>query len=192
MNYVIWGHSPDPTLCSLSPPERIEEAYELNYGVSRARNFSSDAVFRMDPEFKKAIKLADALDNASFLIVASRRLKDFLEKEKVPDTEYLRVSILNHKNRLASDDYYIIHQVGAQNCIDLNQSIVKWNLINPDQISSIKKLVIDESAIGPNATLFRVKALPSIIFVRRDLADKLEKAGFTGIQFKEIATYREV
>ena len=192
MNYVIWGHSSDPTFCSLSPPERIEEAYELNYGVSRAQNFPSDAIFRMDPEFKKAIKLTDALDNASFLIVASRRLKDFFEKEKVSDTEYLRVSVLNHKGRIAGDDYYIIHQVGTQNCIDLSQSIVTWNLINPNQISSIKKLVIDESLIAPTATLFRVKALPSIIFIRRDLADKIQKAGFSGVRFKEIATYRKV
>ena len=192
MNYLIWSHSPDPALCSLSPPERLEEAYELNYGVRRAHNFPPDVMFRMDPEYKKAIKLADAVDNASFLIVASRRLKDFLESENVPDTEYLKVSIFNHKNRLASDDYYIVHQVGAQDCIDLKQSIVTWNLINPDQISSIKKLVLDESKVKPIATLFRVKSLPSIIFIRRDLAKKIEQERFTGVQFKEISTYRKV
>lgn len=192
MNYLIWAHSRDPKLCVLNPLEGVEDAYQLNYGISREHTFPEVALLRMNPEFKKAIKLSDALDNDNFLVVASKRLKEFFERENVPDVEYLRVTILNHKNQVASDEYFIVHQVGTQNCIDLEQSVIKWNLINSDQISSVKKLVIDESKINPNTKLFRAKHLPSTIFIRKDLAQKIEEVEFTGILFREIESFRKV
>ncbi|MFH0925943.1 MAG: DUF1629 domain-containing protein [bacterium] len=192
MNYVIWNYAIDETLCSLNPVENVKDAYELRYGISRINNFPSNALFRMNPEFKRAIKLSDALDNADAIIVASKRLKEFFESENIPGIEYLRVTILNHKNRVASDEYFIVHQVGTQDCINLDQSTIKWNKINPDQISSIKKLVIDESLIDPKVKLFRAKHLPSTILIERDLINKILSAGFTGIRFKEIDRFRKV
>ncbi len=192
MKYIIWGHSTDQKLCCLNPPENIEDAFELNYGISRKEDFPSNALIRMNKEYKTAIKLADALDNINFLIVASKRLKEFFEAQKIPNTEYLRVKILNHKNRIASDEYYIVHQVGTQDCIDLKHSVVTWNKINPDQISSVKSLILEEARVQREASLFRAKHLPSVIFIRQDLATKIEEAGFTGIVFKNIETFTQV
>jgi hypothetical protein len=192
MNYLIWGHSPDPSLCVLNPPEGVPDAYQLNYGISRIGNFPLDALFRMNPEFKRAIKLSDALDNENFLIVASKRLKEFFERESVPNTEYLRVTIINHKNRISNDEYYIVHQVDTQDCINLERSIIDWNPINPEQLSSVDKLFIDETRIASDATLFRAKFLPPTIFIRKDLARKIEEAGFTGVRFREVDSFRKV
>jgi hypothetical protein len=192
MNYVVWCWSHDPKACELSPLENVPDSFELFYGVSRAKSFSPRALFRMDPDFLKAIRLNDSVRNEEKLIVASKRLKNFLEAENVPDTEYLRVKILNHKGKVASPDSFIVHQVGTQDCIDLKKSVIEWNSINPQQIDSVEKLVIDEKKIARDATLFRPKSLPTAILVRRDLADKLGNAGFTGIAFQEVAQYREI
>ncbi len=192
MNYLIWEHTVDDRLCSLNPLENVENAFELSYGVSRIDGFPPDASFRMNPEYKKAIKLSDALDNIVFLIVASKRLKEFFEMEKLINIEYLSVTIFNHKNRIASDEYYIVHQVGTQDCIDQEKSDFDWNIINPDQISSVDHLVLDESKVDPNAKLFRAKHLPSTIFIRKDLAEKIEATGFTGIRFEDIDSFEKV
>jgi len=192
MNYLVWGHAHDDTLCSLNPIENVPDAHELVYGTSRVINFPKDALGRMNPEFKRAIKLSDAIHNLEMLVIASKRLKEFFESEKIPNTEYLRIAVLNHKNKVASDEYYVVHQVGTQACIDIEKSTIRWNKINPNQISSVKKLVLDEKKIEPSATLFRATHLPSTIFIRRDLAKKIEEAGFTGIQFEEVDTYRKV
>lgn len=192
MNYLAWDSSDDETLCSLNPIENVPDAHELRYGISRAKNFPKDALGRMNPEWKRAIKLSDMLDNADALIVASKRLKEFFESEKVPNVEYLRITVFNHKKKVASDEYYIVHQVGTQTCIDIKKSTITWNKINPNQISSVDKLVLDEKKIEPSATLFRATHLPPVIFIRRDLAKKIEESGFTGVQFEEVDKYEKV
>jgi hypothetical protein len=140
----------------------------------------------MNPEFKSAIKLADSLHNTDSLIVASKRLVEFLQSQNVVNVEYLKVKIMNHKKRIASDEYYIVHQVGTIDCIDLKKSRVDWNLIDSNQISEVVKLVLDESKIDPKVMLFRATHLPWVIMVKKDLAMKIDKAGFTGLEFKEV------
>lgn len=192
MNYTIWDYEVNDRLCSLKAPENIKNAFELCYGISRESDFPSDASFRMNPEFKKATKLTDNVFNNDFLLVASRKLADFFKSENVPSIEYLPVKIFDQKNKLANEEFFIIHQVGTQDCIDLKNSQIDWNLINPDQISAVDALVIDETKIDKEATLFRAKHLPNKIFIKRDLARKIEDLGITGIRFEEIEDYTEV
>ena len=196
MNYLVWAHAIDDKLCSLIPAENVENEFELRYGIPRAESWPTDALMRMNPEYKTSIRLSDALDNRSFLIVASKALKEFfereLEKEDVPTIEYLPVTIYNHKGRVASDEYFIVHQVGTEDCIDLDQSTLTWNLIKKDQISGISKLVLDESKIKPEAKLFRAEHLPHYVFIRRDLADKITAEEFTGTRFIGLDRFRVV
>lgn len=191
-NYLVWAHSIDDTLCSLITAENVENEFELRYGIPRANGWPSDALMRMNPEYKTSIRLSDALDNDSFLIVASKALKEFSENEDVPNVEYLPVVIYNHKGRVASGEYFIVHQVGTQDGIDLDQSTLTWNKIKTDQISGISKLVLDESKVDSDATLFRAEHLPHYVFIRRDLADKITAAGFSGIRFVELEHFSVV
>lgn len=192
MDYVIWDHSGDETLCSLNNIQNLPDAHELCYGVSKIKNYPSDVYFDMDPELKRAIKLSDALDNRNFIIVASPELVKFFKDHELKSVEYLPVTVYNHKKQVASAEYSIVNQVGTQNCIDLEQSKIKWNKINPEQISSVKRLIIDEAKVDPNIHLFRAKHLTSAIFIKRELAEEIERTGFTGIEFIEINSYRKV
>lgn len=187
--YLIWEHSGDPKLCTLSSLENVEDSYNLSYGVSRVEGFSTNALFRMSQEDRRAIKLVDDVRNEDFLIVASKQLKEFLELEQLIDTEYLRVSIYDHKNRIVSDEYYIIHQVGTQDCIDVKKSRIVWNLINPEQIAEVERLVLDAARIQEDVKLFRAKYLPQAILLREDVAVRIMNAGFSGMSFQPISEY---
>jgi hypothetical protein len=189
-NYAIMTGDPHSRFCVLNYIEGFEDDYKLFIGVSVAHEWPNDVSLRMDPDFKKQIKLSDHLLNPSNVIVASKRLREFLQEKEVPNIEYLPVTILNHKNRLASSEYCIANLVTTQDCIDISKSGVTWNIINPDYITSIKQLVIDETKIDNDAVLFRAKHLKTAIFIRKDLARQIRDGGFSGIRFWEVSDFR--
>jgi hypothetical protein len=189
-NYVILSGLYRSEFCILGFIEGFEDDYKLFKGYPLAGDWPRAVSFRMDPDFKKRIKLSDHLVNSNNVIIASKRLREFFESENVPNLEYLPVTIIDHKKRVASNEYCIAHQVTTQDCIDLEKSEVVWSNIIPEDISTVKKLVLDEERIDDKAAVFRARRLVDPIFIRRDLAKKMEEQGFTGFGFGEVSDYK--
>jgi hypothetical protein len=99
------------------------------------------------------------------------------------------VAIVNHKGKKIPEPYYIMNPLTIIDCIDKAQSNITWNSIDPDAISGVLKLVLDQGKIDPEALFFRAKHMPHRVFVNRKFAKKLEDAGFTGITFMEPAEF---
>jgi len=182
-NYLTWDADAQSNYCVLKYLEGFPDDYKLMKGDSVAGEWPDDVRMRMNPTFKKQIKLSDNLLNPVNVIVASKSLCDFLRDKKVPNIEYLPVTILNHKGKVASKDYCIANLITTQDCIDTEQSEVTWNEINPHYISSMKRLVVNENKIAKNAMLFRAEHLKTLIFIRADFAATVTAAGFTNIKF---------
>lgn len=189
-SFVIFKGPMRTDFCLLGFIEGFEDDYKLMSGHSVTPDWPGDVSFTMDPDFKKRIKLSDNLVNSNDFLVASEPLQRFLQAEAVPEVQYLPVTIFNHKKKVEQDAYAIVNPVGLQDCVDLNASMVVMNSINPNYISIVKRLVVDESKISPESRLFRVKGLDTLIFFRRELADKIRTRGFTGIEFAEISSYK--
>ncbi len=189
-DYVIFNGPMRTDFALLDFIEDFADDYELMRGHAVAPDWPNDVCFRMSPDFKKRIKLSDNLVNSNKFLVASKPLQDFLLAEEVPDVEYLPLTIFNHKKKAEAAPYAIVNPIGTHDCVDLAASDVVMNTINSDYISVVKKLAIDPSKIGSTARLFRAKGLGTVIFFKRELADKVKAAGFTGIEFVEIADYK--
>ena len=75
----------------------------------------------------------------------------------------------------------------------MTQSKLKWkNSGEPDATVSslgLKKLVLDESRVPAERSLFLVKHIDYIIFMRDSLIKAIEAKGLTGISFLEISAY---
>ncbi|HYV46023.1 MAG TPA: DUF1629 domain-containing protein [Myxococcaceae bacterium] len=183
MNYLIARSEGSDGACVLGGLREVDDLHEFQEGVSRAANFPDDANFRMSPSFPKDIRLEDAIHNMDMLLVASERVKKFLEAEKVPGQEMLPVTIFNHKGRKEKAPYFVIHQVGLQDCIDLKKTKWKKNPLDDSQITDVRKLTLDEKKIDKKAQLFRLKSYGIPLVIRADLAEKIKKAGFTGFEF---------
>lgn len=181
--YVVWEADPSGTFCTLGALENVEDEYELKRGISRASGFPGDALFAMDPAYPRDIQLADNIYNLEGLPVVSSGLKELIAGREPIATEFLRVSIVNHKGRVASDAYYIVNPFEPVDCIDREASDIEWNEIDRELISSCFGLVLDESRIDFERLLFRPLYLPTIVLVRGDLADEISEAGFTGLRF---------
>jgi hypothetical protein len=188
-NYLIWEADSQSNYCVLGYLQGYSDDYKLMKGDSVATEWP-DVSMRMDPDFKKQIKLSDNLLNPVNVIVASKRLCDFFRSKGVPNIEYLPVTIYDHKKKVASKEYSIANLVTTQDCIDTKKSEVTWNAIDSDYISSMKRLVLNEKKIAKDAMLFRAEHLKELIFVRADLAQAVTDAGFTNIKFWKLSDYK--
>jgi hypothetical protein len=189
MDYVVWESKNEGNSCMLVPPEGIDRDWELLKGVPRAAGFPPDAIFRMSANHPRNLGLPDSLMNLASLTVVHRRLQHFLEAKALKNVEYLPVTIINHKRRIASRDYFIVHAVTQQDCLDRSQSGIKYNAIIPTDISSVRALVLDSQRIDLDVRLFRIKSFGYPLIIDRALSQEILQTGFTGTAFLELDQY---
>jgi hypothetical protein len=123
-------------------------------------------------------------------IVASKGLQEFLEKQGVPNVEYLPVVIVNLKGKTVSKDYFIVHLIEPVECLDLDKCEPTWGEVDETSIDEVKHLVIDETRVDPVRQLFRPKQFHQVILARRTLAEAIDAAGFTGIKWIELGKFK--
>ncbi len=191
-DYVIWAYDRVPKACVIKEFRGVKNIWELNKGIPRADNFPLNASFRMDPERPDDNLLIDNLRNIELLIVGSLKLKNFLESRRLKKIEYLPVTILDQKGKVASHDYFIINPIEPVECLDLKKSGAGFSRIDKTQVARVQQLVIDKSRLDMNREMFRPKDFHKITLVRRDLAKAIDKAKFTGITWVEIQDYNSL
>ena len=135
---LLYTHS-EGKYCGLEGLENVPESHEIQFGMSRIVGFPSNAQYHMDREYKKQVALADALWGPGGDRVISAKLKNFIEARKPIGVEFLPVSIIDHKGKVASKDYFILHPVRIVDCVDQKMSIVVWNPIKKDLIASCEE-----------------------------------------------------
>jgi hypothetical protein len=191
MNYLIWRNAKAPGIAALLPPHGVADSFELNRGVSRSAGWPTDVYSKMNDRFPKDIALADSMD-ATGVTVISRKLKDFLVAAAVQNVEFLPLKIINHKGKVAADDYSIVNPVGLVDCIDTKASGAKFNALKKDMMLSCKQLVLKTDQIPDGAAVFRPKSMPTIILMQADLTKKLTGAKFSGFLFKEPEKFKGI
>jgi hypothetical protein len=187
--FLIWENSYVEGFCVLTGLKGFNQPWLLAKGVALANNWPSDATFSMSPDYPTDMKLSDQVFGGSYRVV-SIRLKEALSSiDESSNIEFLPVSILNHKGRLASKDYFIMNPLDSIDCINQDESGVIWNKIDTSMISSCEKLVLKEDAIPEGSVMFREKFMRNTILIRRDIADKLLSTEMSGLFFLEPSQY---
>jgi len=186
---VIWDSAAVPNACVLHQHSEIEDPWELVEGVPRAATFPADCTYGMHPDFPHDTLLVDNLINTDMLLVISLGLKQFLEARGLKKVEYLPVTILDHRGRPASRDYFIAHPIDPVDCLDVAKSGAQFSAVDPETIQLVKQLVVDESRLDPERELFRPKGFYDVVFVTRALAEAIEQQGFKGTRWVELASY---
>lgn len=189
--FVVWSVSNANYACVLGDLIGAPDPYALNIGLPQAEDFPDDVHFHLHPGYPYHTILTDNLENTDLVIVISKRLKDFIESYGVSEVEYLPVTIFDHKGRIASDSYYILHLLNPVDCLDIDQCGPTWSNVDPDNLLFIKRLVIDPSKIPPERALFRPLHYIHAALVRDDLANALQNAGFAGLRWVPIDQYPE-
>lgn len=178
-----------PGVCSLGEIEGVDDEWEVTLGVPRASGWPDDAYLSMQKNARKDIGLADSLA-AVGACVLSARAKDTILGVGETQVEFLPVTIINHKGRVASQDYFVANPVRIVDCIDINASNVDWNSIDPSLVSTVDRLVLRPDAVPPDAHMFRLRYWPQEIVVRGSLAAEIEARGLTGFLFEDPAEFQ--
>lgn len=156
--------------------------WSLATGESVAASWPADITLSMNPERPKDVALTDSIDNLEGRLVASPRLVAFLQEQQLPDIEYLPVTLLDHKGRVASSDYKVVHCCRVVDCVDQAKSTFTWDgLENPSMV--VSTLALDPRALTEDMRLIRPKFVPGKVLFRADLMQAINQQKFTGLAF---------
>lgn len=185
----VWETTPRGGFTTLLAIDNVDDDFRLTRAVALADDWPTDATFRMNPSYPRDVKLADAIHSqgGSGVPVVSPRLREAIKAFAPPDVEFLPVTILDHKGRVASDEYVIANPTRLVDCIDQQASQIDWNPIDPELIANVVGLVLDPAKVDADAVLFRPTYLPTRVVLRGDLAEALTAGGFTGLRLLEPA-----
>jgi hypothetical protein len=189
-DFVIWAAGYYQGFCVIGKPKGFAQQFLLLDGVPLLDQWPEDVVCKMSPKYPKDIQLADNLYGCGLTIVSARLKERIAPGEDGGQIEFLPVTVLNHKERIASKDYYLVNPVGSVDCIDIEKSGVVWNAIDSTSISAFQQLALKEDAVPPAVAVFRPAYRTQTILARRSLADRLSADGFSGLFFREPADYR--
>jgi hypothetical protein len=188
-DFIIWKKEYNEGYCVIGDPVGFEDEFLLMEGVELLKQWPDNVVCKMSARYPKDIQLADNLYGGSYAVISQRLKEKVAALGGASPLEFLPVTILNHKGRSASKDYFILNPVGSVDCIDIKKSGVEWNSIDEDDISDVEQLVLKKGAVPAKVVVFRPKHLASTILVRRALADQLSSDGLTGLYFEELEDF---
>src|SRR5690242_4080725 len=109
MDYLVWKATFAGNACHLLGIVNVKYVNQLTLGIPLQKGFPDDAEMSMSPHFKKDTRLVDDVMNANNIKVCSKRLVEFLRSKNLANVEYLPVTILDHKDKVASKDYMIVN-----------------------------------------------------------------------------------
>ena len=189
-DFVIWAAGYYEGFCVVENPDGFAKQFLLMKGVPLLGQWPENVVCQMSAQYPKDIQLADNLFGSDYPLVSGRLKERIVAANDGSQIEFLPVTILNHKERVASKDYYLLNPVGSLDCIDIEKSGVVWNAINNKVISAFAQLVLREDTIPPGVAVFRPTYRTMTILARRSLTDQLSVDGFSGLYFTEPAAFR--
>lgn len=168
--------------CSFTYLSNRELAWPLKIGKRLQDVWPEDMTFSMNPERPKDKALTDYIPNLEGLLVASPKLIAFLRGQSLPDLEFLPITILDHKGRVAAKDYAVVSCCRVVDCVDQQASDFRWDgLQEPSMV--MKKLAVKADSLGDDDRLIRPKFVPGRVLYRADLREALKAQQFSGLGF---------
>lgn len=139
-------------------PSGFEKGYKLSDGdrVLDKDKYPADAHVRMSDAFGR--ELGGIIGNTQSLLIVSKALKEQIDQVNADPVQILPVAIYNHKNRVASPDYFVVNPIGQRDCLDLEESEIEWH---DADVVAVEKFVLAEGKLDGAPDLFRVKEDPS-------------------------------
>jgi hypothetical protein len=188
LDIVLWRDISPPGHCKLASPY-LWSTVKLHAGISVADEYPGGLNYPMSDFLPDDILLSDNFKVAGQILVSGKLKAHLLAALPDHPLEFLPVSILNHKGRVVSADYFILHPLGVHDCIDLQRSKVKWNPLKKKVITSCKGLVFKPDSLPPGLKLFRPEYWGFNIMATRAFGDELIAAGFSGLRFIDAAGF---
>ena len=163
------------------PPDG-PEAFELDEGEPAAALFPPESTVRFSEDFPKRRKVLDFMSNTFGCHIVSAKVKRILEAQGAKNCEFIPLTILDHKGKVASKEHFLLQVLGHVEAVDMERSQVVMNSILKDRIGNFEHLVLKREAIPPDAVIFRLSRKRDEFLVNQATYEALTKEGVTGLK----------
>ncbi|MCP3163423.1 imm11 family protein [Myxococcus qinghaiensis] len=187
MNYFIVDRAPtvEKSFCMLEggPRSIAQVRYRLIRGKPMGSDYPQGVTWRMSDRYG-GIRLPSLIGNTGNMLVVDRALMEVFARVEVP-MERLPFALVNHKDRVASQDYFIINPLGTFDCLlkrdgQLAQAHSGGGLLGG------YKYVLDSRKLKSAPEVFRVLETPEEIVISHRLADALKTLNPTNVYLFEL------
>ncbi|QSQ21987.1 hypothetical protein JY651_43740 [Pyxidicoccus parkwayensis] len=187
--YVLIEPTSEGDAAEFSHMRNYDDDFEIHEGIPLKESFPPDAAYQMSDYAPDKTALQDVLENLDQNFVINEKVKAFLEAEGVQHVEYLPVKLLNHKGREVKERYFVVNMLPLIDCVDLEKTKYEENPLDPERLMNISNLTVHEEKIPDDFQVLRLKRISGAMLIRRDLVEKMKKAGFRGLGITEIVEY---
>ncbi|WP_238384905.1 imm11 family protein [Hahella chejuensis] len=152
----------------------------LRGGKSVKDYYPENAVVHMS-EDREGLKLASLIGSTESYLILHKDVKAIIESRIGNDNiEYFPFTLLNHKNKPHTGDYFFINPLTIMDCLDTKASQVKyWR--DTDKVIDIGEYILDTQKVENAPAIFRVKEHVSSYIISEELVNDFIQAGFTNL-----------
>ncbi|WP_020405097.1 imm11 family protein [Hahella ganghwensis] len=155
-----------------SPVEEIRLAsWKITDGESIKAEYPEGAAVKMSDRGGRV--LSDFIGTKTLCLIVSKRVKELIEGFVQGSFEYLPLSIINHKDRLETEDYFYINPLGSYDCLNYDESEIDYLDGDKDRIIGVDRFVLSRQKMASIPDLFRIKEDPSEYVISQRLLDAL-------------------
>jgi len=144
----------------------------ISSGESALSDYPSDVQARMSDE-KGGIVLSDIVANKNLSLIVHESVKTIIENNCGQTCEYLPLSIINHKGRVASNDYFYINPLGTHDCLNETASDIGWS--DDGDVIHVSQFVLDKNKVKDVPSLFRIPHDKYVYFISQTLVDAIRE-----------------
>jgi hypothetical protein len=157
--------------------KRSVNVARIDQGESCREDFLPNSSIRMDPEWP-GMQLAGVMGNVDSLLIIHTKFKEIIERFMKPQEviEFLPLSIINHKGRVASRDYFLVNPVGTLDCLDYKKSAV--DRMKDGRVIGVDKFVLSKKKIAWEPALFRPLEAPTEYIINGKITTAFKESGF--------------
>lgn len=133
---------------------------------------------------KPGLELPSYISNISGYLLIHKDIYSIIKNFNINNYEALSFTLLNHRNRVHSQDYIALNPLGVKDCLNYDLSEILY--FDDNSIRGIEKMVLDKSKVDDNLDLFRIKESPRTYVFSERVVEKLNDFSATNFMFHEM------
>ncbi len=156
----------------------------------RYSNYTAERIAEELPPmifYARGENLPDHLTNTGGFLLFNDHLRKVVDPFAGDSMQYFNTLIKDKKTKEEISIYYLARILVKIDCINYEKSDIEYVEGDPNSISYIKSLVLNEDKIGNNPIFILKKLL--LIIMREDLVNAIRKANCTGMKFIRFEEY---
>lgn len=162
-------------------PEKPEsDSFKTGTSLKMIIKNSSDLIFKT-----KYKNLTDYPVSEFGFNVVSQKMKNIFEKHINEEIEFFEVQFEGSKK--TNEKYFLMNFLNIQSAMDYDKS--EYLQLSTGKIIEIDKMTIDYNKLK-NQIAFRLDEIKSALVINNELKKAIEKAGITGVKFKDLEKYK--